>query len=200
VNPLLTPAQQRDLVLASGSPRRASILRMLEFEFDVVAAGIDELDFGHPDPEEHVQRLAATKAKAASASRQRGLFLGADTVVVVDGEILEKPADAADALAMHRRLRGRWHRVYTGVALFDLETGKGATGLECTEVHFEAHDDAFLQRYVASGEGLDKAGAYAIQGLGAMLVREIRGDYFNVMGLPIGRLVRLWQAVRPAEG
>jgi len=199
VNPMLTAAQQRDLVLASSSPRRATILRMLGFEFDVVAAPIDEAQHGLAEPVAHVRQLADLKATAGAATRAQGLFLGADTVVVLDGDILEKPSSPAEALAMQRRLRDRWHTVYTGVALLDRDSGQRAVDHECTEVRFHAWDDAFLQRYVETGEGSDKAGAYAIQGLGALLVREIRGDYYNVMGLPVGCFVRLLGEIRPPE-
>ncbi len=200
MNPILEPEQQRGLVLASGSPRRAAILSMLGFEFEILSVPVHEADLGHPHPVQHVERLARLKAEAAGATRSRGLFLGADTVVVLDGEILNKPSSSADALSMHRRLRDRWHTVHTGVALLDRESDRVLVGSEATEVRFHAWDDAFLSRYVATGEGDDKAGAYAIQGLGALLVREIRGCFYNVMGLPIGCFVRMLQQLRPAGG
>src|SRR6188474_2454342 len=112
---MLTAGQQRDLVLASSSPRRATILRMLGFEFDVVAAPIDEEQHGLEEPTAHVRQLAALKAAAGAATRRQGLFVGADTVVVLDGDILEKPSSPAEAMTMQRRLRDRWHTVYTGV-------------------------------------------------------------------------------------
>jgi septum formation protein len=171
---------------------------MLGFEFEIVAVPVAEAELGHPNPVEHVQRLARLKAEAAAATRPHGLFLGADTVVVVDGDILNKPVSRTDALAMQRRLRDRWHTVLTGVALLDRETGGNEVGIESSDVRFQDWDDAFLARYVATGECDDKAGAYAIQGLGAMLVREIRGCYYNVMGLPVGCFVHLLQQLRPA--
>ena len=197
MNPMLEPQQQSGLVLASGSPRRATILAMLGFEFEVLVVPVAEEELGHPEPVQHVERLARLKAEAAAATRPQGLFLGADTIVVVDGDILNKPASRTDALAMHRRLRDRWHTVYTGVAVLDRATGRLAAGSESTAVRFDAWDDAFLARYVGTGEGDDKAGAYAIQGLGALLVREIRGCYFNVMGLPVGCFVHLLRRLRP---
>jgi septum formation protein len=197
LNPLLDPGQQQGLVLASSSPRRAAILSMLGFEFEVHAVAVAEDELGHPEPVQHVEQLARLKAEAAAATRPHGLFLGADTVVVVDGDILNKPSSGAEALAMQHRLRDRWHTVYTGVALLDRESGRIAVTSESTEVRFHAWDDAFLGRYVATGECDDKAGAYAIQGLGALLVREIRGCYYNVMGLPVGSFVRLLQQLRP---
>jgi septum formation protein len=196
---MLPAALQRDLILASSSPRRAEILRMLGFEFEVVAVPVAEDVVGSPDPAEHVCLLARRKAAAAAAGRTRGLFLGADTIVVVDRDILNKPASAAGALDMLRRLRGRWHVVHTGLALHDAVSGRVAADSERTEVRFHDWGDEALRQYVATGEGDDKAGAYAIQGLGAMLVSEIRGDYYNVMGLPIGVLLRLLESLRATE-
>jgi septum formation protein len=199
VNPMLAPHVQRDLVLASGSARRAEILRMLGFEFEIVAVPIPEHELGLPEPDAHVEQLARLKAEAAARTRARGLFLGADTIVVVDGDILEKPPTPEVALAMLRRLRGRWHTVHTGVALLDGATGGVSVGAERTEVRFRDWPDAMLAQYVATGECMDKAGAYAIQGLGALLVAEIRGDFFNVMGLPVGLLLRFLEERRAAE-
>jgi septum formation protein len=196
---MLPAALQQELVLASGSPRRAEILRMLGFEFETVLAPIPEEELGTDDPTLRVQQLAALKAQAARRVRSRGILIAADTTVVVDGDRLEKPSSPAAALAMQHRLRGRWHTVLTGVAVLDAATGAERVGLESTEVHFESWDDEFLRRYVETGEGMDKAGGYAIQGLGALLVREIRGCYFNVMGFPIGRFVRLLSALRGVE-
>jgi septum formation protein len=199
VNPMLSARLQRDLVLASTSPRRAAILRMLDFDFETVAAPIAEDEHGLADPEPHVLQLARLKAQAARVHRSHGVLIGADTVVAIGGEILEKPASHAEALAMQKRLRGQWHTVFTGVALVDAATGRHAAAAERTEVHFQAWDDAFLERYVATGEGMDKAGAYAIQGLGALLVREIRGCYFNVMGFPVGCFVGLLERFQMPE-
>jgi septum formation protein len=199
MNPMLPAALQQDLVLASGSPRRAEILSMLGFEFETVLAPIAEEELGTDDPTLRVQQLAALKAQAARRVRPRGILIAADTTVVVDGGRLEKPSSPAEALAMQHRLRGRWHTVLTGVAVLDAATGAERVGLESTDVHFESWDDEFLRRYVETGEGMDKAGGYAIQGLGALLVREIRGCYFNVMGFPIGRFVRLLSALRGLE-
>ena len=197
---MLPAASQRHLVLASSSPRRAEILRMLGFEFEVVPSEVVEEDHGHPDPIEHVRRLARLKAEQVRAAAPRDLVLGADTIVVVDSDILNKPASSDEALAMLRRLRGRWHTVFTGVALADGATHRTVVGHESTDVRFHAWDDDFLRRYVATGECMDKAGAYAIQGLGALLVREIRGCFYNVMGLPIGCLVGLLGALPSERG
>jgi len=185
VNPMLPARLQSDLVLASASPRRAQILAMLGFEFRVARAVVDETVPLRADPEAHVRGLARLKAGTAAArARRSGLYIGADTVVVVDGDILGKPESKRAALDMLRRLRGRWHNVFTGVALLERPSGRRAEAVERTEVRFHIWDDRFLRRYVDTGECMDKAGAYAIQGFGALLVREIRGCYFNVMGFP----------------
>lgn len=199
MNPMLPAALQRDLVLASGSPRRAGILQMLGFEFETVVAPIDEAAFAQDEPASHVQDLAVLKVKAARIGRTRGIFVGADTVVVVDGDRLEKPGSVEEAFAMQQRLRGRWHTVWTGVCVHDAATGAERVGAAQTEVRFADWDDEFLRRYVATGEGMDKAGGYAIQGLGALLVREIRGCYYNVMGFPILCFVQLLSSLHDQE-
>jgi septum formation protein len=197
---MLPAALQRDLVLASGSPRRATILDMLGLEYRTVVAPVDEDAVRDLGPEAHVRELARLKVDEARARGARGLLVGADTIVVVDAEILNKPATPEAALAMLRRLRGRWHDVHTGVALLDTRSAARAVGSERTAVFFHAWDDDALRRYVDSGECMDKAGAYAIQGLGALLVREIRGCYYNVMGFPIHTFVELLQHLRDGEG
>ena len=128
------------------------------------------------------------------------MCIGADTIVVLDGDVLEKPTSQADALGMLQRLQGRWHTVYTAVALHHAARQRSCCGIEATEVHFRQLDDDILQRYAASGEPDDKAGAYAIQGLGAMLVREVRGCFYNVMGFPIVRFLDLLEEMHPEEG
>lgn len=199
MNPFVATAQQRRLVLASTSPRRATVLQMLGFEFDTAAAPIDEAALGLPDPEPHVVRLAELKARAAAPAWPDRVLIGADTVVAIDDAILEKPRSAAEALVMLQRLRGRWHTVFTGLALLDGPAHRMIAAAERTEVRFARWDDAALQRYVASGECMDKAGAYAIQGMGALLVEEIRGCFYNVMGFPIGTFARLLADLHDSE-
>lgn len=200
MNPFVPAAEQRRLVLASTSPRRATVLQMLGFEFEIAAAPIDEAALGLPEPEPHVIRLAELKAQAAAPGRPGRVLIGADTVVAIDGDILEKPASRAEALAMLGRLRGRWHTVYTGVALLDAAASRMVAAAERTEVRFAHWDDTALRRYVDSGECMDKAGAYAIQGLGALLVHEIRGCFYNVMGFPIGTFARLLSELHESGG
>src|SRR5947209_16991936 len=176
------------LILASASPRRAEILRAVGWPFETHAAGIDETRLSGEAPEDFVRRLAREKAERVARTRLFGLVLGADTTVVVDGEVLEKPRDARDARRMLRRLSERWHEVLTGVALVRAETGRSVVGVEQTRVRFAAMTDEEIAWHVETGDVLDKAGAYAVQGRAALFIRKIEGDYWNVVGLPV-RLV-----------
>jgi septum formation protein len=191
---------ERDgLVLASRSPRRLEILERLGVPARVVAVTVDESFPAAAPIEEAVCHVATRKADAARVAGAVGLVLAADTAVVVDGRALGKPHDAAEARAMLGALSGRSHTVVTGLALLD-EMGRLARGFAATEVTFRAITSGEIAAYVATGEPLDKAGAYGIQGLGALLVREIRGDYTNVVGLPVARLVDLARGLRAPEG
>jgi septum formation protein len=170
------------LTLASSSPRRRQLLEMLGLTVRVVAPNVPEVRRPVETPVDYVERLAREKALSVRGR----LVLGADTTVVVRDEILEKPADPADALRMLSKLQGRTHQVVTSVALVAGERIHQAT--DVTNVTFRRLDDDFLRAYVATGEPMDKAGAYGIQGYGAALVERIEGDFFGVMGLPL-RLV-----------
>jgi len=176
------------LILASASPRRAEILRTVGWPFEALPADIDESRHSGEDAVIYVERVARAKAEAAALLAPIATVLGADTVVVVEGEILGKPLDAEDARRMLRLLQDRWHQVLTGVALVNGEIGSSRTAHEVTEVRFAAMSEDEISWYVATGEPMDKAGAYAIQGKGARFVKEISGDYFNIVGLPV-RLV-----------
>lgn len=176
------------LVLASSSPRRSEILTAVGWPFETHPAGVDETRLAGEPAEEFVRRLAREKAEAVARTRLFGLVLGADTTVVVDGEILEKPRDAGDARRMLRLLSGRWHEVLTGVALVRAETGRVAVGVERTRVRFAETSEEEIGWHVETGDVLDKAGAYAIQGRAALFIEAIDGDYWNVVGLPV-RLV-----------
>lgn len=187
------------LILASASPRRAEILRAVGWPFEAFATHADESLLADEAAEAAVQRLALKKAEAAAGRYPRDLILGADTAVVVDDLMLGKPRDEKDAERMLRLLSGRWHDVITGVAL--LSTGKEehrVVALERTHVHFCAMSDEEIDGYVRSGEPMDKAGAYAVQGRAAMFIEEIRGDYWNVVGLPIRLVYKLYREVRRA--
>jgi septum formation protein len=174
---------ERPLVLASGSPRRRQLLEMLRIPFRVVAPEVDEHVRPGEPPEQYVRRLARAKAEAVAARAPDDLVLAADTTVVLHGEIFGKPESLADAVAMLSRLQGRTHEVMTAVAVARDDALERA--LDVSRVTFRAADRATLEAYVATGEPLDKAGAYAIQGLGAPLIERVEGDFFGVMGLPL---------------
>ena len=175
------------IILASASPRRAEILRTAGWRFETLAVHIDETRHDDEEAVSYVKRLAREKAETAALRSTGFIVVGADTTVLVEEQILEKPVDVHDAQRMLKLLSGRWHKVLTGVAVVDR---KNPTRVEYQEtaVKFAAMNDDDISWYVNSGEPMDKAGAYAIQGLGARFIEGIRGDYFNVVGLPI-RLV-----------
>jgi len=183
-----------DIVLASASPRRAALLRQIGLAFRIHPSALDEdgeaPHVGEP-PEAYASRLAVAKAMEVADRLRRGLVIGADTVVICDERVLGKPRDRAEAQASLLFLAGRTHRVITGVAVVEAETSRAEVGTAATSVRMRAFDAEEAARYVASGEPLDKAGAYGIQGRGALLVEEIQGDYFNVVGLPLVLLATL---------
>ncbi len=179
------------VVLASASPRRKQLLELLGLEPEIVPADIDEAWRNGEAPGAHAERLA--REKAAAAARDGAAVVGADTIVVIDGEILGKPRDASEARAMLRRLAGREHEVFTAVAV--AYAGTTVSGTERTAVRFRPLEEPTIAAYVATGEPMDKAGAYGIQGYGAVLVERIEGDYFTVMGLGLGLLVALLERV-----
>ncbi|MEO7145948.1 MAG: Maf family protein [Bryobacteraceae bacterium] len=169
------------LILASQSPRRREILSNAGIPCEVRPAHVDERHVPGESAEEYVKRLAREKAEAAPESK--AVVLGADTVVVVDDTILGKPVDAEDARRMLRLLSGREHRVLTGICL--RRGGRTIVEVEATRVHFVALSEAEIGDYAASGEPMDKAGAYAIQGIASKFIDRIDGCYFNVVGLPV---------------
>jgi septum formation protein len=173
------------LVLASSSPRRRQLLEMLGISIRVTAPNIPEVRSPAETPVDYVERLAREKARSVPGA----LVLGADTTVIIRDQVLEKPVDSNDALAMLRKLQGRTHQVVTSVALIAEGTLYQATDI--TNVTFRRLDEAMLEAYVATGEPMDKAGAYGIQGYGAALVERIDGDFFSVMGLPLRLVLRL---------
>ncbi|MDQ2921795.1 MAG: Maf family protein [Acidobacteriota bacterium] len=181
------------IVLASKSPRRAEILRAVGWEFEALAANIDETRAESEDAVSYVKRLAQTKAETvAKKISNHGLVLGADTVVVIDGEILGQPRDDEDARRMLKLLSGKWHEVLTGLALVRaVNPPRVLVNHETTRVRFCEMSADEIDWYVATGEPKDKAGAYAIQGRGALFIEEIQGDYFNIVGLPVRLLYEL---------
>lgn len=180
------------LVLASSSPRRRQLLEMLGIPHLVAHADIQELRLPREAPAAYARRLARDKARAVPGA----WILGADTIVVLDDQVLEKPRDQADALRMLLALQGRRHEVLTAVCL--IADGRTYEAQDVTAVYFRAADEAQLRAYVATGEPMDKAGGYGIQGFGAALVERIEGDFFSVMGLPVRLVLELLErAGRP---
>jgi septum formation protein len=177
------------LVLASQSPRRAELLRRLGLDFEIVPASLDESYIDHEMPADHAERLAREKALAVAAAHPDALVIGSDTIVILDSDVLGKPRNPDDAVHMLRRLSGRAHEVYTGVAV--ASGGSILSDLERVTVRFRRLDREECDAYVATGEPMDKAGAYGIQGFGSALVESIQGDYFAVMGLPVVRMLAL---------
>lgn len=177
------------LILASSSPRRSELLRNARIPFTVAEAKIPEVRRPQEWPEEYARRVASQKAEAVFAKHPQQFVLGADTVVVVDGQMLEKPADAQDAVRMLRLLSGGSHLVITGVCL--LGPGVEDARAETTTVSFSPLSDADIREYVATGEPMDKAGAYGIQGIASRWITHLDGCYFNVMGLPVPLVYRM---------
>ncbi|MBW3630833.1 MAG: Maf family protein [Gemmatimonadetes bacterium] len=176
-------------MLASQSPRRAELLERLGLSFEIAPAHIDESYLPHERPDAHAERLAREKAEAISRREPDALVVGSDTIVVIDGDVLGKPRDQPDAVAMLARLSGREHEVFTGVAV--ALASRVESALERVRVRFRALDLTECEAYVATGEPMDKAGAYGIQGYGSSIVESIEGDYFAVMGLPVVRTLEL---------
>lgn len=191
------------LILASGSPRRRELLSFLGARFQVIVTDGEEQDIMPPPPlaallppyplpcSSHPTLLAWRKVNAACAEVPAGVIIGADTIVVLDGDVLGKPRDPEHACALLRRLAGRTHTVYTGLAVFEAPSGPMRFDLVASEVTIAELTDSQITDYVATGEPLDKAGAYGIQGLGGQLVRQVVGSYTCVVGLPLVELHRL---------
>ena len=177
------------VILASSSPRRRELLTLIGIPHAVVPAHLDETPFDDEQPSAHAERLARGKAAVVAEREPDALVVAADTIVVVDGDILGKPRDEADAARMLRRLSGRSHVVLTAVAVAHGTTT--VSGVESVDVTFRALGDDEIASYISTREPMDKAGAYGIQGYGATIVDRIDGDYFAVMGLALGRMVRL---------
>ena len=177
------------LILASGSPRRAEILRSVGWEFTKVVPDVDESQFPGESAEDYVQRLAKTKADAVAVRSEEDVILGADTTVVIDDQILGKPLDLDDARRMLRLLSGRRHEVLTGVAV--IQNGTTSVGLQRTGVKFTELSEKEVEFLAEMGDPLDKAGAYAVQAQAALFIEGIEGDYWNVVGLPISLVYEL---------
>jgi septum formation protein len=177
------------IILASQSPRRRELLALIGIPHEVMPADIDESVLPDESPPAHAERLAREKAEVISAREPAAVVIGSDTIVVLDGDILGKPADQAEAARTLARLSGRTHTVFTAVAV--AHDGRTVSGVESVEVTFRPLTASQIESYIATGEPMDKAGAYGIQGYGAVIVERVHGDYFAVMGLALGRLVGL---------
>lgn len=184
-----------DIILASKSPRRSELLTMLGLEFKVIPAKSEEKCSDDMAPGDMVMTIAAGKAREIAGQYPDSLVIGADTLVYLDGKAMGKPSDKADATRMLRKLSERVHQVYTGVAV--ICNGEEKTAFEKTDVEFRHLTEREIEWYIETGEPMDKAGAYGIQGRGAVFIPGIKGDYFNVMGLP---LCRLWKMLPELQG
>lgn len=189
------------LVLASQSPRRRQLLANLGLKFDIIPPLVEETLEPWDSPIEYAERLSLYKARNVATVARDAVVIAADTIVVSEDQILGKPGTPEEALAMLRLLSGRKHQVITGVAVIDVPTGRELVESEVTRVEFRDLSDEQIRCYVATGEPMDKAGAYGIQGYGALLVSRIEGCYYNVVGLPLARLdamlsrlgINLWE-------
>jgi septum formation protein len=179
------------IILASNSPRRKDLLRQIGIDFSIDPADVDERVLPNEVPEGYAVRVALDKARLAASRAVAGIVIAADTIVVVDDEILGKPVNASDAERMLRMLSGKVHRVITGLAVMDAATGMTLTRTSITHVWFRRLAPQEIASYIATGEPLDKSGAYGIQERGALLVDKIDGCYFNVVGLPLSLLGEL---------
>ena len=182
------------LILASQSPRRKELLGLFHIPFTVQVADIDEAMDPSKSPQEEVSRVSRLKALAV-AGNSEDVIIAADTIVVLEGNVLGKPADEDDAFRMLSLLSGRDHQVMTGVTV--VRGSRILTHTEVTDIHFRPLSQAEILRYVDTGEPMDKAGSYGIQGGAALFVEKMHGDYYNVMGLPVCRLWQMLHAVAP---
>jgi len=192
VSPFVNWPQDEVLILASASPRRAELLEVAGIPFEIIPAGDVEAEFQDKattmQPADYAELQAMAKAKQVAKEYPDRIVLGADTIVIIDNEVLEKPADEADACDMLQRLAGRRHTVISAIAI--IRDGRKWFGYDSTSVEFLPLEEDIIKKYVNTGEPMDKAGAYGIQGFGAMMVSSIEGCYFNVMGLPLSLLGR----------
>lgn len=178
-------------ILASASPRRRELLASIGLDFDVLPSHVPEVHAEGEAPEEYVARLSRDKAHALASEHPSRWVIAADTTVLLDDQLLEKPADHADAMRMLAMIAGRTHIVYTGVTLENVERDYRDTRVAESEVRMLPLSDAEIEWYIATGEPLDKAGAYAVQGIGSMFIDSIHGSYTNVVGLPLATLFQM---------
>lgn len=177
-----------NIILASASPRRKEILENTNIKFDIISSSIEELILDGESPCQMVMRLAFEKGIDIASKQKSDLVISADTIVVLDDNVLGKPKDEEEARQMISNLSGRTHQVITGISLINLENNKKIIDYVISNVKFKKLSKDDINDYIKTKESLDKAGAYGIQGYGALLVEEIQGDYFNIVGLPISKL------------
>lgn len=177
-----------NIILASASPRRKEILENTNIKFDIISSSIEELILDGESPCQMVMRLAFEKGIDIASKQKSDLVISADTIVVLDDNVLGKPKDEEEARKMITNLSGRTHQVITGISLINLENNKKIIDYVISNVKFKKLSKDDINDYIKTKESLDKAGAYGIQGYGALLVEEIQGDYFNIVGLPISKL------------
>ncbi|MEG0874182.1 MAG: nucleoside triphosphate pyrophosphatase [Clostridiales bacterium] len=187
----------KKIILASASPRRKEILANLGLDFTIAPANIDETPMAEEEPQSYVLRMAVQKAIAAAKAHgeKEGIFLAADTIVVLDNKILGKPENVADAKSMLSSLSGREHIVITAIGMVDKGNNRTVSAMEQTVVYFQELNQREIESYVATGEPMDKAGGYGAQGLGSLFIRRLEGDYFNVVGLPVNKLYTLFKEI-----
>jgi len=181
----------KKIILASASPRRKELLELIGIPFSVVPSTAEEVIKEGLTPAEIVESLSLMKAQSVSDNLQDGLVIGSDTIVVLDGEILGKPLNEDDAFKTLQKLQGRAHYVFSGVAVIEAETGRKKVSHQVTKVYMCELTDEEIADYIATKEPMDKAGSYGIQGLGAINIEKIEGDFFNVVGLPLALLKTL---------
>jgi septum formation protein len=189
----------KKIILASASPRRKELLRQLGIEFEVSPSEVEEDIRGGEDPREHVLRLARLKAREIASAHDGAVVISADTIVVLDNEILGKPEDEKEAFAMLSRLSGREHQVFTGFCVLDPSHGTGHCEAVESKVRFKHLTPEEIRGYIKTGEPMDKAGAYAVQGKGSYMIKEIQGSYTNVVGLPLCELVEVLTRIKAIE-
>lgn len=183
------------IILASESPRRAELLRQIGLKFEIRPSAVDEGKEPKESLENYVKRVALSKAEKAAAGEKNAVIIAADTIVILSKKRLGKPESPESAIAMLNKLSGKCHKVMTGLAVIDTQTGKKRTKIVATKVWFKRLTAEEIADYARSGEPLDKAGGYGIQGKAAVFVKKIEGDYFNVVGLPLNTLYEILAAM-----
>ncbi|MBI5179889.1 MAG: septum formation inhibitor Maf [Nitrospirae bacterium] len=191
----INQTKNRRIILASESPRRAELLKQIGLDFKIMPSAVDEGKEPRESLENYVKRVALSKAEKAAVGEKNAVIIAADTIVILSKKRLGKPESPESAIAMLNKLSGKCHKVMTGLAVIDTQTGKKRTKIVSTKVWFKKLSDEEIKEYVKSSEPLDKAGGYGIQGKAAVFVKKIEGDYFNVVGLPLNTLYEILAAL-----